>query len=407
MSVQNPPDSSSHEEIIDLRELILTIFGRKWLILSVTVAIGLSVFLISSFLLPDNYTADAYLTLSDPIIQAELDSSIQVSPTLPEISALAELAEADAIIDQVIMSLDLLEYENENKLIMKAALQGKSQLHLEVTTPDPKVAAQVANSWAQVMILRLNDLYGTGLSTLKALESDVQNAREDWSESQEALEQYLPQSQKEVLEVQLSENKIIYAKYINEIEENRIIISDGEALKSQLLDANGNSEVSTGIALSIIALQQRSTGGIDDTQFEIQVNHEFGQAYLYETGINDIDGLINALINQNNELYLELTRIEDNIANILVDLESEKFKIELLSMDRDMARNAYTALANQLEEHLITSNQDWNIVKFSVEAIEPLSSSGPSVLINTILALITGFLLSISVVIILDWWNNP
>jgi len=75
------------------------------------------------------------------------------------------------IIDQVAVSLNLVDYMEENKPDLEASLQGKSQLHLQVTATDPAIAAQIANGWAQVLVLRLDDLYGTGSSAIVVLES--------------------------------------------------------------------------------------------------------------------------------------------------------------------------------------------------------------------------------------------
>ncbi|MGB2956423.1 MAG: Wzz/FepE/Etk N-terminal domain-containing protein, partial [Anaerolineales bacterium] len=310
MTEQNAQTPDYYENVIDLRQLVKIVLNYKWIIIGVTVIAALVSFLISAFVLSPKYEANAYVTLIEPIITAELEYSIQVSPALPETGALAELAEADAVIDQVAVSLNLLDYIEENKPDMAASLQGESQLHLQVTATDPEIAAQIANGWAQEMVLRINDLYGIGSSTIGVLESEVQKAKDNWNIAQESLETYLPQSQMEILEVQLAEQKNSLARYLNRIEGNRILISDGEVLKSQLADLDKDHKLSTGSALSVIALQQRAAGGISGTQFQFQADQVLGQGYLVEAGKNDIERLIGALKTQNEEFTAELTIIE-------------------------------------------------------------------------------------------------
>lgn len=404
MTEQNAQTPDYYENVIDLRQLVKIVLNYKWIIIGVTVIAALVSFLISAFVLSPKYEANAYVTLIEPIITAELEYSIQVSPALPETGALAELAEADAVIDQVAVSLNLLDYIEENKPDMAASLQGESQLHLQVTATDPEIAAQIANGWAQEMVLRINDLYGIGSSTIGVLESEVQKAKDNWNIAQESLETYLPQSQMEILEVQLAEQKNSLARYLNRIEGNRILISDGEVLKSQLADLDKDHKLSTGSALSVIALQQRAAGGISGTQFQFQADQVLGQGYLVEAGKNDIERLIGALKTQNEEFTAELTIIEEGIGELSAALESEKHKVELLTQVRDLARNAYIALANQLKETRITQSQEEHSAKIGAEAIIPRKESASNLPLNTGLAAILGGMMAVCVVIIYAWW---
>lgn len=398
------PEPNYYQEAIDLRGLVKTILNYKWTIIGVTVIAALASFLISAFILSPKYEANAYVTVTESVIRAELESSIQVSPILPETDALAELAEADAIIHQVAESLKLTSYIEENEPDMEASLQGKSQIHLQVTATDPEIAAQIANGWAQVLVLRLNDLYGTGSSTIVVLESEVQKAKVIWNSAQEGLETYLPQSQVEVLEVQLAEQKISLARYLDKIEGNRILISDGEVLKAQLSVMDEDHEISTGSALSIIILQQRAAGEISGTQFQLQADQVLGQGYLVEDGKNDLERLIGALKTQNEKLSAELTKIKEGIGELSAALESEKHRVEVLTQERDLARNAYIALANQLEETRITQSQEEHSIKIGAEAMIPREESDPNPLLNTGLAAILGGMLAVSLVLVYAWW---
>jgi len=404
MTEQNAQNLDYYEDVIDIRKLVKTVLNYKWIIIGVTMIAALASFLISAYVLSPKYEANAYVTITELIISAELESSIQVSPALPETGALAELAEADSIIDQVAVFLNLADYLEENKPDMEAFLQGKSQLHLQVTATNPEIAAQIANGWAQVLVLHLNDLYGTGSSTVVVLESEVQKARDNWNFAQEGLEAYLPQSQVEILEVQLAEGKNSLTRYLNQIELNRILISDGEVLKSQFAVMDKDLKLSTGSALSVIALQQRAAGGISGTQFQFQADEILGQGYLVEDGKSDLERLIGALKTQNEEFTAELTIIEESIGELSAALESERHKVELLTQERDLARSAYTALANQLEETRITQSQEEHSAKIGAEAMIPRESSDPNVILNTGLAAILGGMLGVSIVIIYTWW---
>lgn len=275
---------------------------------------------------------------------------------------------------------------------------------MQVTATDPTIAAQIANGWAQVLVLRLNDLYGTGSSTVVVIESEVQKAKVIWNTAQEGLESYLPQSQVEILEVQLAEQKNSLARYLYQIEENRILISDGEVLKAQFAVMDKDLNLSTGSVLSIIALQQRAAGGISGTQFQFQSNAVLGQGYLVGDGKNDLERLIGAIKTQNEEFTTELTIIKESIGELSAALESERHKVELLTQERDLARSAYTALANQLEETRITQSQEEHSAKIGAEAMIPRKESDPNLLLNTALAAIISGLLALSLALVYAWW---
>jgi uncharacterized protein involved in exopolysaccharide biosynthesis len=400
---QNP---TQYEAIIDVKKIIRGLLHYKWLIVGASFLGALVAFLVSSNLISAKYEASSYVIFTEAFITAELDSSIQVSPSMPDTGALDELAEADDVIRKIseVLNLDLLS--NENKVELVATLQGKSQLHLQVTATDPELAAQIANTWGAEMVLRLNELYGTGEQTVAGLEVEVQRAKEQWNQTQRVLEEYLPSSKVEVLGVQLTAAKNNLNAYLVKIKLNRLLISDAETLQEQLQVFNPGDILPTENVLYLIALKQRTAGGISGTQFQFQGVEILGQDYTVEEGRNSIKEFISAIEDQNISLTAELSTLEQSISNLSVELESETFKVEQLSQERDLTRNAYNALANQLEETRITQAQDEQFAQIGAQAVVPLKPSGPRKLINTGLAGVIGFMLSVCLVFVWDWWKE-
>lgn len=402
----NNQTSYFYEEVIDLRELIKTLLKYKWVIIGVTLSLGIAVFLVSSLFLPPTYEASAFVAITEPVIIAELDPSIQISPSMPDTDALAELAEAEEIKGKVSEKLGMDDFFEETKPEMEASLKGKNQVLLRVTTKSPELSAEIANAWADVFVKQLNELYGTGEQTIVTLEEEVENAREKWNRAQAALEDYLPQSRVEVLQVQLSDTKNSLGRYLNRIEHNKILVSDAEALLSQMDELNENDNLSTGNALSIIALQQRASGGISGTQFQIQNNEILGEDYLVSEGKDSIQQLIISLEEQISKFQSEIPVLETQISELSVDLEGEKFKVEQLEQERDLARNAYNALSNQLEETRIKQSQEEFSAKIATNAVVPRKKSGPNFVMNTALAAFLGLLISIGGTLFFDWWKE-
>ncbi|MCK4816098.1 hypothetical protein KA005_10020, partial [bacterium] len=153
-------------------------------------------------------------------------------------------------------------------------------------------------------------------------------------------------------------------------------------------------------------IQQRVSGGITGTQFQFQGEEIFSSGYSVINGQESILNLIKAVEEQIKEFGDEIAVIEQRILDTAVELESEKYMVDGLTQERDIARSAYTALANQLEEIQITQAQDENSVKIAASAVIPQKPQKPSVPINTILAAIAGFMLSTIWILFSDWWNQ-
>jgi len=399
-------ESVYYEDVIDLRELVQTLLEYKWVILGSVVLSALAAFVVSAFVLPPQYQATSYVNITEPIIRAELDPSIQVSPSFPDTGALAELAEADAIVDQVSVDLDLETYFDEDEPELEAALQGQNQLRLRVTADDPERAADIANAWAGIVVQRLNDLYGTGEKTLSTLESEVANAKAEWDAAQNSLQEYLPESRVEVLTVRLAEKKTELAANLTALAENRMLISDARRLQSQLSELDQDEALDTASALSLITLQQKASGESASTQFQLPVQDLLGENFPVSGAVVYLENFVSTLQDQSKELEIQTNHIEQQITELSVALEEEQFKIEQLTQERDLARSAYTALANQLEETRITQAQEERSAKIGANAVKPDKKSGPGKLRNTLLSGMAGGILAIGVIIVFDWWNN-
>jgi len=439
MTEQNRP--YYYDEVIDLREMINTLLKYKWLILAATMAIVLIAFVFSKFLIPPRYQTSAYVSVIEPTISADLESRIQVSPTYPDISSLAELAESQSVRDQVRSSVNVT---NNDLLIQKmtASVQGDQQLQLQVVANESELAARTANVWAQTMVHRVGEIYGADENTLALLRSKVQNAKEEWDGAQEALESYLPESKVESKEVQLAVAKSELKIYLQAIEQNRLLMSDARTLLGQLKDENPDDKLQTGFILSIIGLQQRVVGSAGGTQVHVQLDEGAGQVSPFENERNEIStivveqdqivtespditlsefpdqgntvsagrktlqSMIDTLIDQNNEFEQKIPQLEEQISQVSFTLETERYEQEQLTFKRNLARNTYIALANQLEESKIVQSHLELSVKISTGAAVPSDPAGPRVRIYVGLSSVLGFILSTSIVYIYDWWKR-
>lgn len=398
--------SNNYKGIIDLRSFIQAQLDHIWIIAAAVILSSLVAYLFSIFVLSPQYTSSAYVSITEPIIRAELDSSILVTPTIPDADALVKLAESDDILNLV--SSNLRSENNVDNIWVEynAFLEGDSYIRLQVISEDPKISSLASNTWAEIYVQRINYLHKSGDTLLSTLTTEVGHAKERWESSQDLLENYLPDSEVPVLDRKLTELQNILGNYLIEIESNNLIIKDAETLLDQLADSRDDESLSTSKAFALIALQQRASGWVNGAQFEIQQDEFLGSTFTIEDGRKELNSLISALYEQNLGLEDDLNTIEENITLISVSLEQERFELEELTQKRDMAKNTYLALANQFEEVRIMNTQNDSSAQIGAQAVRPTDPEGPDAIMNSILTGVLTLMTSSLVIWVLKWWKQ-
>jgi len=395
------------EDVIDLRELIRTLWHWKWLIIGVSVLAGLAAYLVSNFLLPPQYQAKAYLTL--------LETSIRSNEIQLELDGLADLVEAEAVKQLVFEDLGITDWEQQEAYDFSASMRGGDQLHLQVTVREPALAAETANAWADVVVDTLNELFGRGEQSGEVLELGVRRAKENWSAAQQALEDYYPENQVEALGVQLAAAKSRLALYQAKVDQTRLLLTDLAMLRRQLEDIPGESQISASRYLALVALQQRAVSASQDQLTSDGVSSESGKLVLEipEAGFAPISAgsalaelqvLGTALEIVESEVLSLARETAAEVNQLRADLEIEEYQLAELTGERDLARQTYTALRSQLEENRISRTQQESVVQIGAEAVEPRIPSGPHSILITALAGLTAGGLAILSVMIREWW---
>jgi len=414
MSEHKTPDPVYYEDMIDLRQLVKTSLKYKWVIICVTVLATLAAFLTSKFLIPEHYETSAHIGIRRPTFKADLEPGIENPSTLQNYQdliqmtqSLPELAEADDIWLSVCQQMELpCRGEDNNRPDLEAALIGTNQLKLTVTCKDPDQSAEFANLWAKEIINRWNELYGNESINLEQIQQELENARQLWSETQQSLESYLPQSKISVVEVQLFHAKNKLSLYLQEIENNHSLIRDAESFDNRLtgLDQNGNLPV--GDSLNLISLQMRTSGAVSEVQFQLPGEEILGSGYSAETARKSLKELILSLEDQNNLLEGDLPALEADITSLALELENENYKVQQLRHERDRAYDAFQVITGYLDETEINQSNQMKSAYNVAYAWVPVESSGLSTMIITTLAGIVGLMIAIGGVLVHSWWTE-
>jgi len=413
---ENKTQDPYYDDVIDLRELFQTLLNYKWIITVATLLTALVAFLVSAFLLPEQYEATSYVIITKPSLIADLEPSIQIDPSIPDTEALTHLFLADSILHEVYEIKEVDQALGKEikfadfKGKFKAKLVGSSQLELLVIDTDPFCADLLADTWAQVVVDRLNTLYGTNQNAFIQLDTQLQTAKETWDEKQRALEISIAQSLVPALEGQLAQEEVKLSSIHAMIDQHEFLIADLLMFRELLSYRPAQQELRFEDVLAIMTLQRRWVGPYDNLQIQVDKDTLLGASYTVDQTQEMIDNIITVLSQQNQELEDSLNEQEIIIPALTANLEDEQYKLDQLIDERDLARSAYTALSGQLEETRITLAQEDQIAKIAAGAHKPDVPVSPRKLMNTALAGLAGLILITGGVLLFDWWignNKP
>lgn len=393
------------EETIDLRFFLITLWRKKWIIALAMVLCGLAAFLVSSYLVSERYEAEAFITITEPTLITELETSIQANLAMFETSGLPGLAESTALKDLTFSVMGIMAYDEQSAYDFSASMQGNGQLKLGVSGVDPTLTAEAANTWAGVMKERLNEIYGIGEETITSLEGEVTQAEDNWSEAQLALEAYLSESRLNSADLQLAAARSILMVSLQEIDHNQLLLADIQALLHQIEEFDQSEALTTGTALSLITLQQRAAASQGDPLLQIQIEQSMKTDLSGPEAKLVLLELEKALLDQNQLLEEEVSDLEEEIIELALVLEKEQYRIAQLTEDRDLSRHVYTALSSQLEETRITQAQEESWPMISAPAIVPREPVGPNVFLYTVLASLLALFACLMLFLFIDWWN--
>lgn len=415
MTENKSQDPYHYDDVIDLRELIKTLLKYKWIIVAAVVLSALAAYLTSKFILSPKYEASAHIGITLPSFEVDLEPSINNPSPLDDYRLLTEttkalpgLAKAVEVWLSICEEMDLTCLgEDNDKPELEAALVGTSQLKLTVTSEDPEKAAEFANLWAKEVIKRWDLIYGIGDIDFLQLEEEVAQALETWNTAQKTLEDYLTESQINVVEVQLNQAEGELARYLRDIESNESIIRDASSLDARLGGLNQSDKLLIGDALSLVGLLQRTTDGDVEggIQFQITGTDIYGQDYTIADTRETLTDLIFALESQNGDLEIQLAGLEEEINTLTLDREVEQFRINLLKQERDRARSNYQALAGYLNEALIALEHNGKAAYCVAKAVVPQEAES-NTLINTALVGMVGLMLSTGGIFVFTWWTE-
>jgi capsular polysaccharide biosynthesis protein/polyhydroxyalkanoate synthesis regulator phasin len=440
---------------IDLRPYIMALLKNKWWIIGLGLLLAATALLIT-LLTPRTYTANATLLLTRSRTMLSLAEQF---PTVNEpvdtrsrMDALMTIAEGDAIANMTLQSLgDAIPEEYQSLEDIKGIIEIRNNgdsISVSASTKDPQLSANIANTWADHLVETINIAY-SGEQPLSKLQDRLSTAEEEHNKAQAALENFILENLKKELETRLAEANTLISSYGNEqavqmtfylnrkrsMEE---LQQQAAALKRQLEKGNRSDAGNIGDALAVILARMNSVLTNNATAsnttpssnlipqqnatINLQIDGDFpadgtaGYSSDIETIIQlaeeeknkaeeNIQRLIQEVINPDTTRAENITSTAAKIQALEQQIEAAKAKELELTSKRDLAWEAYQALAQKVTEiknATLTNNQ----VTLASQAIMPKKPDPRGAAQNTLIAGMVGILIGVIFVVGLHWWRN-
>ncbi|GAB4398643.1 MAG: hypothetical protein OHK0031_18200 [Anaerolineales bacterium] len=404
---------SSYDDEIDLRALFTTLWRARRTILAAALAFGLLALLLS-LLLPRKYEASAYVFIGPPVIQfskATTDSGLTLTPTLPDIKAVVQLAQAPGLLESVLKDPAVAAALGADEMLVsdladsaKATDIGKDQLSLQVTDSDPQRAALIANTWAQKLIEAVNATYGMD-TVAQILNTQAPLARQEYEAAQTALETALAKSQVNAISSQLDSKKAELDSVIaNQVRAGRVL-DDLTFFESGLKNQPGEAALTLGDGLALTTLRQRALT-VASESFTVQIDAASFAGFTVARALLAAKEMRSGLETQLKNLQADQARLEQEIPQLQQQLANANAQMESFYTQRDTALGIYNNLLGRQKLISATLAEVSKVASLSVPAAVPDDNVFPKIGLNTVIGVALGGILAVFWVLVAAWWKN-
>lgn len=458
------------EDELDLGRYLRVL--RRWyrLILLCGILAGLTAFLVLS-LLPRSYVAEADLAVVRALAQVNLDSKIQtVADTDPNSNQLDQVAfrkslvtlgssrqQAQEVLAQVGSQFAPVPPTADALLDAVKVTSEGTLIRIQASARTPEQAALLANTWAQIYLKRVNEIYSDSTFTAGTLTGTLEESRRDYEQKQAALVAYLADNPSEQLKRQLQlqrqvldeyfksvastqssvfnkqseasvdklarlyalrnglDNLLIYTRSLRErLGSSNETISPAEELATVLLESSAFSvgaQLTGTIPIQIQigqpasdATPEQQTANLDKLIATLEASRravdtqitDLSQTLVVTSRSSYLDRLGNAAASA------EVTRLQAELDRLESQIETEDGKRQELVRARDLAKTKYTALANRQAENDISNQSAGGLLRLATTATVPDEPQPAGRLGGGLLGLAGGLLVGTALAFVLN-----
>ncbi len=406
-------------EDIDLSAYIDVIIKYwKWIVgITVVAAIAGAVV---SVLSPTVYQATALVVVTKPQYQMQFDPKFQVVPVdqrSAPFKAYVALATTGELLDQLAGALES-QRESEGRpgkvpmgtLTARTSIDDPSLIELTVTNADPGQAARVVNTWAELYVQWLNELYETSDQNKAFFEQQLDEADANLQAIDEEIVAFQAENNVDVLEAQLEAKKSALADYLAVANTLELIAQNARALQERLKLQQAGEFSSLADDLAALLLNIEAFGFVEKDYnsdkdvktmqggLAIQLEVPGDMAASSKTvrqQIEYLDDLIVALESKAQAMKAKEQAIIPDILRAQQELQAAKAEWKHLETAQEVAEEIHRSLSLKYKEARIAAESEAGSVRLASKAkvpAAPVPSNGKR---NTALGAVLGLAVGI------------
>lgn len=399
------------EQTIDLRPYLAALGRYLWLIVGAAILAILAS--IAFYLLRDDYKAITLLTIPEPTQEVQFDPRLRTTiPTAQMISVYNELAKSSELMLLVLPhAQEVSGGRIDSEAQLRTALQVTSSangrlLHLIATDPDPNVAAELSNIWAEEFIIRMETLFGRG--GIGFYTKQLNEANDKLHLADDALVAFQTTNRQGIVDNELAALISRQQSLLAEVNKFQRVLADIQTLRTQL-ENNTTDSVTLADQLSALTVQlhayETTLATPSAPQFQLNIGTD---AQLTASQRADQLQQLDALRLSIEAALVESRAQQETLAAPIFALQTEKQQLfnegERLLNAQAIAQETQLTIARKLDEERVASRD--TIVRLASKASVPTKPTRPNLLVLASLFSIATLLPTIAFVVLLTWWRS-
>ncbi len=404
------------DETIDLRPYVEAILRRWWVILGAVLA-GILVAVLLQYT-QNSYQATALVAVTEPTQQLQFDAritnSVDMNALLP---AYPELALSDEVLTILLaqateLSADEIAYLPQLADMLDATKGADPRLvRLTAHADSPQLAADLANAWAETFVTFVEAIHQVSGGDVEFFTTQLAETNAQLEAAERALVDFQSGSRMGIVDNELLSLTTLQATYLGDQRRLNLALEDIRALRRRIEAGEGDiitwADQLTALMLQIrvyetVAPTPESAGAV-----QLQLNSQQDLTTSQRTAqLRLLDELAQSAEQSLSEIDVKLLELEAPIFALQREKQDIFHQFEKLVRNRDVAKETYLTLARKIDEVRIQSEDTDSGVKTISLAAVPLKPQRANIFITAAMASLAGLLLSIFVILILDWWKN-
>ena len=401
---------------IDLRPYIQLLL-RRWLwIVGAAVLAALVALAVTAFATPV-FEATSLVVITEPRQIVEFDPRFRATDESQPLSAFPELATSDELLESLLVQMESshnVSSLEELRGLLEARPGGDpSLIRLSVRHQEPRVAAEIANAWAELFVIRANQIYGNqGEAQARFFESQLERTENELQAAEAALVAFQSLNRTEIISNTLSFYNQSQVDYLAAQRTLSSLAQDVQTLRNQLAEQPANTEVSLAGQLASLSLQLQVLNvqfqGETAAPLQFQINGlESFQGASSSEQLAFLDNLREILEAKLAQVALSLDELEPEILELQAQRQELEAESARLILNRTVAEETYLTLARKVDEERILAQDSSRGVRLASHATMPVNPVGPRAVPFIFVAGAIGLVLAIFVVFAVDWWYTP